>query len=61
MKKVLNFLKKILVAPFLIYLYNLVASPLNLIVPINFFTVLIVGMLGIPGLITLLVFNLVAF
>lgn len=61
MKKVLLFLKDIVLAPFIIYLYNLVASPLGLIIPINVCTVIVVGLLGIPGLITLLVLFLIAF
>lgn len=61
MKKILNILKKILAAPFIIYLYNLIAAPLNIIIPINIFTVALIGFLGIPGLITLIVFYLIAF
>lgn len=60
MKKILKYLKNFLLAPFLIYIYNLIGSPLGLIVPINVLTVLIVGVLGIPGLITLLLFLTVA-
>ena len=44
-----------------IYLYNVIAVPLNVIVPINLFNTLIVGFLGIPGLILLVVFKLIAF
>lgn len=61
MKKVLLFLKNIVLAPFIIYIYNLVASPLNLIVPINVLTVLVVGLLGIPGLVALLLLSIIAF
>lgn len=56
MKKLLSLLKGLLVSPFLIYIYDLVASPFNLTIPINILTVLIVGLLGIPGLIMLLAF-----
>lgn len=61
MKKILLFLKNIVLAPFIIYIYNLVASPLNLIVPINLITILVVGILGIPGLVALLILSIVAF
>ena len=61
MKKLLSLLKGLLVSPLLIYIYDLVASPFNLTIPINILTVLIVGLLGIPGLIMLLAFSLVAF
>ena len=60
-KKILKELKNIIVAPFLIYIYNLVAYPLGLVVPINIITVLVVGILGIPGLVTLIIYLLVSF
>lgn len=61
MKKVLILLKKLILAPFILYIYNLIAAPLNLIIPINLFTIIFITFLGIPGLITLLVFLLIAF
>lgn len=61
MKNILSFIKNIVLAPFIIYLYDLVASPLNLIVPINICTIIIVWLLGIPGLVTLLILYLIAF
>lgn len=61
MKKVLVFLRGFLLAPFILYLYNVIAVPLNIIVPINLFNTIIVGFLGIPGLILLVIFKLIAF
>lgn len=61
MQKLFKILRNLILAPFIIYIYNLIAQPLNLIIPINLFTVLFVTFLGIPGLITLLVFLLIAF
>lgn len=61
MKKVLVFLRGFLLSPFILYLYNVIAVPLNVIVPINLFNTVIVGFLGIPGLILLVVFKLIAF
>ena len=61
MKKILNFLKNILISPFLIYIYNLIANPLGLIIPINIVTIIVVGLLGIPGLITLVLFYFIGF
>ena len=61
MKKFLVFLRGFLLAPFILYLYNVIAVPLNVIVPINLFNTVIVGFLGIPGLILLVVFKLIAF
>ena len=61
MKNILSFIRNIVLAPFIIYLYDLVASPLNLIVPINICTIIIVWLLGIPGLVALLILYLIAF
>lgn len=61
MKRILSLFRNLILAPFIIYIYNLIASPLNLIIPINLVTILIITFLGIPGLIVLLVFLLVAF
>lgn len=54
-------LSKIILAPFILYFYNLVAFPLNLNIPINLITILIVAFLDIPGLITLVLFLLLMF
>lgn len=60
MKKILGKLKSFILAPFIIYIYNLIGSPLGLLIPINVITTLIVGFLGFPGLITLMLFMLYA-
>ncbi len=61
MKKILFKLKGFLVAPFLIYVYNLIASPFGYIVPINILTIAIVGFLDIPGLVMLVLFYIISF
>ena len=58
MKKMLLFSKGFLVSPFLIYIYDLIASPFHLVIPINIVNILIVGFLGMPGLIMLVIFKL---
>ncbi len=58
MNKWINILKKFIIAPFILYIYNLIALPLNIIIPINIFTILIVGIFGIPGLLILLIFKM---
>lgn len=45
--------KKIIIGIFALYSLNLIISSLNIIIPINYITVLIVSTLGIPGLCTL--------
>lgn len=60
-KKIFNIVKRIVVSVFLIYGYNLIASPLNIIIPINFITVGLVTILGIPALLSLIVILLIVF
>lgn len=52
MKVFYKVIKSFLVAPFVIYLYNLIAVSFDLVIPINFFSIMFVGLLGMPGLIT---------
>ena len=50
MKKIFSFVKKLILSSFILYGFNLIASPLNVIVPINIITVLVITLLGMPGL-----------
>ena len=59
-KKMFNILKKIVLAAFILYGFNLIMSPLSVIVPINIITVFIVTLLGFPGLFGLIIIMLVA-
>lgn len=60
-KKIFNIIKKVVFSVFLIYGYNLIMAPLNLIIPINIITVSLVTILGIPALISLIIVLLVVF
>lgn len=53
MRKILKWVRKIIISSFLLYGYNLLVQPLNLIIPINVITVLSVAILGIPALVSL--------
>ena len=59
-KKILNIFKKIILAAFILYGFNLIMSPLSVIVPINLITVSTVTFLGFPGLLGLIIIMLVA-
>lgn len=61
LKKVFTVFKKIVMAVFLLYGYNLLASPLNFIIPINIITVLLVSLLGVPALLSLILVLVVVF
>lgn len=59
LKKVFNIIKKIIVAVLLIYAYNKLALPLNIIIPINIITILLVALCGIPSILMLILFSLI--
>lgn len=50
LKKVINLLKKVVFSSFFLYGYNLLAAPLNLIIPINLINILLLSLLGVPAL-----------
>ena len=54
---IFRLLRKIILSAFLLYGYNLIAVNFNLIIPINIFTVGIVGLLGIPSMMALILFK----
>lgn len=60
-KVIFNLLKKVLASVFILYGYNMIASPLGFIIPINVITVALVSMLGIPALLSLIIILVVVF
>ena len=60
-KKIGSFLKRIIVSAFILYGYNLIAAPLNIIIPINVITVLLLSIFGIPALLSLIFIFLVIY
>jgi len=61
LKKILKLFKRIVISAFILYGYNLIASPLNLMVPINIISVSILTILGIPALFALIIILVVIF
>lgn len=61
LKKIFNIIKKIVFSVFLIYGFNLIASPLNLIIPINIITVGFITLLGLPALLSLILVYFIVF
>lgn len=53
-KLLIKVIKRIIVSMFLLYGLNLITSNLDFIIPINYITVLVVCLLGIPGVIALI-------
>jgi len=60
-KKIFNLIKKIVFSVFLIYGFNLIAEPLNLIIPINAITVGLITILGMPALLSLILIYFIVF
>ena len=61
LKKVINYLKSFLIAPFILFLFDKMAVGIDVFIPINLCTLLIVGFLEIPGLIMLIIVKLLFF
>lgn len=61
LKIVLKVVKRIVFSSFLLYGYNLLVNPLNLMVPINVITVSALSIFGVPALISFIFVYLVVF
>ena len=60
-KKLVSLMKRIIVSAFILYGYNLIAAPLNIIIPINVITVLLLSFFGIPALLSLILIFLLIY
>lgn len=61
LKKFIKLVKKIVFAAITLYGYNIVTAPLNLQIPINFVTLGLVSLLGIPSLFGLILIVMLFF
>ena len=61
LKKFLKIIKKIIFSTFLLYGYNILATPLNILIPINLFNIGIISILGIPALFSLIFIHIIIF
>lgn len=50
LKKISSILKRVILGGFILYAYNLMAAPLNLLIPINLFTLGMIGIFGISAI-----------
>ena len=57
--KIFDVFKKFILAVLLVYAYNKMALPLNIFIPMNVFTILLVTFCGIPSIIMLALSSLV--
>jgi inhibitor of the pro-sigma K processing machinery len=53
------FLKSILFGIVLIFIFNIIGVYFNLNIPVNVWTILIVGVLKVPGLIMILILSII--
>lgn len=60
-KKFFKIIRKIIFTVLLLYGYNLIMAPLDMMIPINIITVGLITFLGIPALLALIVILLVVF
>ncbi|MDD2469908.1 MAG: pro-sigmaK processing inhibitor BofA family protein [Bacilli bacterium] len=49
-KIIISIIKRLIFGGFILYSYNLLASPLNLLIPINLFTLGLISIFGISAL-----------
>ena len=61
MKKIKEILKKIIISFFLLYGYNNLVLPINMTIPINFLTLLLIVVFGIPSLLALILIKIIFF
>ena len=61
LKIILKMIKRIVFSSFLLYGYNLLVGPLNLIIPINIITVVALSIFGIPALLSFIFVYIVVF
>ncbi|MGI6324869.1 MAG: pro-sigmaK processing inhibitor BofA family protein [Bacilli bacterium] len=61
LKRIYKIVKSVVFSAFILYGYNIIAAPLDLIIPINWITVCLVAILGIPGIFGLVILKLFVF
>ena len=59
MKYIIKYSKRIILGSFILYGYNVIAANFNMIVPMNIITIGMIGILGAPALVALILLKLV--
>ena len=60
-KKFFQYFKRIIVSGFILYGFNLIVAPLNIMIPLNIVTVLALAILGLPALFSFLIILLLMY
>lgn len=61
LKKIVDLIKKVIFSIVLLYGFNIIASPINIMIPINLITIGAVTVLGFPALFAFIIINIIAF
>mgnify|MGYP004459834681 CR=1 FL=1 len=61
MKKLFSLMKRILFSFLILYGFNTIGSNFNIIIPINYITILLITLLGFPALFSLVLLFVIAF
>lgn len=61
LKKILEVIKKVIFSVVLLYGFNIIANPINIMIPINLITIGAVTILGFPALFAFIIINIIAF
>jgi len=61
LKKFFSLFRYFLVAPFILYIFNAMAIGIDMYIPINIVTVVVIGIFEIPGFVMLVLFSLFIF
>ena len=60
-KQIFKIIKKIVVSALLLYGYNVITLPIDVVIPINIINISLLTVLGIPALFALIFLNIVIF
>lgn len=60
-KRLLKIIKSLILSVFLIYAFNMISAPINIIIPINIITILLVCIFGVPAILALTVLTITLF
>lgn len=55
----INWIKKVIMAAFLLYAFNMVAVNFNIVVPMNLWTIAFASLFDIPGIVILFVLKII--
>lgn len=58
LKKIVLLIKRFILGMLFLYAYNVIVFPINMTIPINIFTILLITLFGLPALVGFCLFSL---